>query len=291
MSFLREQLPARDPEVGKIAAWVLGRIGDQRELVQLRKNSTAAPDPLTLAYNEHSLAALGDADGLQALARNLADKDPAIRTYAATFAGDARALGVREKLVELHADDNVDVGVRAAQSLLVLSQPAAADPQEDLSQVVYPATKEHPRYTEGSILELADGSLLYAATEFAGSGSDFSKAHIVGRRSVDGGRSWQAPRVLQPRTGEMNVMSVTLRRLAAPAPEGTIAMFYLEKNAFDDLRVYVRFSQDEARTFGSATRVTPDPGYHVLNNDRVTQLASGRLLVPVASTPDVRKVS
>ena len=36
--------------------------------------------------------------------------------------GDARALGVRQKLVELLADDNVDVRVRAAQSLLVLSK-------------------------------------------------------------------------------------------------------------------------------------------------------------------------
>jgi sialidase-1 len=36
--------------------------------------------------------------------------------------------------------------------------------------------------------------------------------------------------------------------------------------------------------------VTDRPGYHVLNNDRVTVLSTGRLVVPVASTEDVRRV-
>ena len=38
-------------------------------------------------------------------------------------------------------------------------------------------------------------------------------------------------------------------------------------------------------------RVTNQPGYHVVNNDRITQLSSGRLLAPAASTSDVRKVN
>ena len=33
--------------------------------------------------------------------------------------------------------------------------------------------------------------------------------------------------------------------------------------------------------------MTADDGYHVVNNDRVTQLSSGRLLAPAASTDDV----
>jgi sialidase-1 len=65
----------------------------------------------------------------------------------------------------------------------------------------------------------------------------------------------------------------------------------LEKNSYDNLHVYVRFSNDETKTFGERLPVTTEPGYHVMNNDRVTQLSSGRLLVPVASTPDVRKVN
>jgi len=88
----------------------------------------------------------------------------------------------------------------------------------------------------------------------------------------------------------MNVMSVTLRRLNRPN-DNTIAMFYLQKNSYNDLHAYVRFSHDEAKSFGERIRVTTEPGYHVMNNDRVIQLSSGRLLVPVATTPDVRKVN
>jgi len=81
----------------------------------------------------------------------------------------------------------------------------------------------------------------------------------------------------------MNVMSVTLRRLR----NGSIGMFYLQKNSHSDLRVYVRYSQDEAATFGEPVRITRDDGYHVVNNDRIVQLSSGRLVAPAASTPDV----
>ncbi len=161
---------------------------------------------------------------------------------------------------------------------------AQSEPDADLSQIVFAATQQTPRYTEGSVVALSDGRLLFAVTEFTGSGSDFAQAQIVARESADGGRTWGPRRVLQPNTGRMNVMSVTLRRLG-----DRVAMFYLQKNSFSDLDAYVRFSSDDAATFGPPVLVTDLAGYHVVNNDRVTRLSSGRLLVPAASTPDVRK--
>ena len=303
MAFLREKVTDSDPDVSRIAAWVLARIGDPSDVKNIRTNVATAKDNVARCFYEHAMAALGDREGLQALEKNLSSDDPAVRTYAATFAGDARAVSVAEKLIPLLDDSNIDVRVRAAQSLFVLSKSSASagksfpqpagwnpGPKEELSQIVYPATKKHPRYTEGSILRLADGSLLFAVTEFFGSGSDFARAHIVARRSNDGGRTWSVPQVLQKSTGKMNVMSVTLRRLNRPN-DNTIAMFYLQKNSYNDLHAYVRFSHDEAKSFGERIRVTTEPGYHVMNNDRVIQLSSGRLLVPVATTPDVRKVN
>ena len=287
MKLVRNELGAKDQETSRTAAWILARIGDASDLPQLRMTAAAAKDTLTRCYSEHALAVLGDQDGLRRLEQNLSSDDPVVRTYAATFAGDARAILLANKLIHLLGDENLDVRVRAAQSLFVLSQPIA---RENEPQLVYKATKKHPRYTEGSIIRLNDSSLLYAVTQFVGSGSDFSQAQIVARRSSNGGRTWSEPRVLQESTGQMNVMSVTLRRLNRP-DEATIAMFYLQKNSFDDLRVYVRFSHDEAESFGKPIRVTTDPGYHVMNNDRVTQLSSGRLLVPVASTADVHRVN
>ncbi len=119
---LRERLADADPETRKIAAWILGRIGDASDFAQLRKNIESAPDALSRAYNEHSLAALGAADGLRALVANLQDEDPAVRTYAATFAGDTKQVSLAPALIPLLDHENLDVRVRAAQSLLVLAQ-------------------------------------------------------------------------------------------------------------------------------------------------------------------------
>jgi sialidase-1 len=84
-------------------------------------------------------------------------------------------------------------------------------------------------------------------------------------------------------------MSTTLRRLdASDRAAGPIGLFYLVKNSPVDLKVYLRVSHDEAVTFDEPVLVSDAPGYHVMNNDRITRLASGRLLAPVASTGDVR---
>ena len=119
---VRVRLADTDPETRKIAAWILGRIGDAADFPQLRKNIETAPDSLSRAYNEHSLAALGDADGLRALVANLQDEDPAVRTYAATFAGDTKQVSIAPGLIPLLDHENLDVRVRAAQSLLMFAQ-------------------------------------------------------------------------------------------------------------------------------------------------------------------------
>ena len=284
---LRTMLRHEDPEILRIAAWILGRIGDSSDIPRIRQELPRCQEELLRAYLHHSLAALGDKDGLSALAANLKNADGAVRTYAATFAGDARADNVADSLRYMLDDPHPDAAIRAAQTLLFLSQPAAPDPHEDVSVVVYPSTKQNPRYTEGSVLPLLDGSLLFAATEFQGTGSDFAEAHIVGRRSLDRGRTWGESRVLQQNTGGMNVMSVTLRRLLS----GKVAMFYLQKNSHADLDLFVRISTDDTAGFGNPVLVTADDGYHVVNNDRVVRLSTGRLLAPAASTSDVQKVN
>ncbi|MBL7038155.1 MAG: exo-alpha-sialidase [Pirellulaceae bacterium] len=289
---VRAALDSADEEIRRIAAWVLGRVGDASDIARLTAQLPLAKKPLTVAFVHHSLASLGDAEGLAQLAKNLDSDDPGIRTMAATFAGDARATWVAPKLIEQLDDDNFDARIRAAQTLLFLDRPAPPDRDQQVSYLVFEATKQNPRCTEGSTVELADGSLLFAITEFQDSGSDFAKARIVARTTRDGGRTWTAPRVLQENVGGMNVMSVTLRRLGPPGRwDAPIGMFYLVKNGFDSLDVHLRISRDEAQTFGEPIKVTGQPGYHVMNNDRVTRLSSGRLLAPVAYTEDVRKVN
>ena len=66
-------------------------------------------------------------------------------------------------------------------------------------------------------------------------------------------------------------------------------MFYLVKNSPSDLQVWLRISHGRSPRRSASRFVSRAPGYHVMNNDRVTVLSSGRLICPVAWTDDVFK--
>jgi len=179
---------------------------------------------------------------------------------------------------------------RATRLLLGLLLPAlagaaVAGPATEpvIESFIARATPEHPRHSEGDVLVLRDGTLLAAWTEFAGGARDDAPARIVAARSADGGRTWGARTVIQENTGRANVMSVSLLR----SRSGDVLCFHLRKNSATDLKVWVRRSTDDAATWGPPVLVTPEDGYHVMNNARVIQLRSGRLLAPVATTRQV----
>ncbi|MCX7407058.1 MAG: HEAT repeat domain-containing protein [Planctomycetales bacterium] len=120
---LRELLATDSPVDRSIAAWVLGQIGDRSDIERLTTQMARCPDASTRASFEHALAIIGDEAGLRALERNLSSSDEAIRTYAATFAGDAHAVGTTARLKAMLEDPFTDARIRAAQSLLVLAGP------------------------------------------------------------------------------------------------------------------------------------------------------------------------
>ncbi len=151
--------------------------------------------------------------------------------------------------------------------------------------MVCPATRENPRNSEADILELRDGSLLLAYTDFyCYSGHDMAPARISGRISSDRGRSWSPPFTIQENIGAENVMEGNLLRLQS----GEISFFFLRKDSEADCRPYMRKSFDEGKSWEEAVPMAKFfPGYYTINNSRVIQLSNGRLLVPVAYTPNV----
>jgi sialidase-1 len=149
-----------------------------------------------------------------------------------------------------------------------------------MRRILLPPTLGHPRNSEGDLIRLRDGRILLVYTHFVGDGShDHATAHLAGRFSSDNGETWtDEDTLILPNEGQMNVMSVSLQRLQ----DGRIAMFYLVKNSPQDCRPYMRISSDECKTWGDRVQIIEKVGYNVLNNDRVVQLKSGRIVVPVA---------
>jgi len=139
---------------------------------------------------------------------------------------------------------------------------------------------DNPRNSEGSFITLADGSIMYAYTRYRGKDwADHARADISARFSTDDGKTWTGKeRLLVKNEGKCNVMSVSLLRLA----DGRIALFYLRKDSFRSCVAYMRTSRDEARTWSKPTRCIGAPGYFCVNNDRIIQLKSGRILIPAA---------
>ncbi len=152
--------------------------------------------------------------------------------------------------------------------------------------IVCPPSRENPRNSEADVIELRDGRLLLAYTEFYGGDiSDHAPARIVGKMSHDGGRTWSDRFTLVENTGSMNVMSASLIRLRT----GELGMVYLRKNSLSDCRGFLRKSIHEGRTWSEPVCCTPLRVYHSVNNARVIRLRDDRILIPAAYTPDIGK--
>lgn len=150
-------------------------------------------------------------------------------------------------------------------------------PQNSISITVEP-TKEHPRSSEGGFAALGSGRIIFCYTQFYGGGADHSPARIVCIHSDDQGRTWSQPVVVVENEGGNNIMSVSLLRLAS----GKLAMFYLLKNSWIDCRPRMRLSTDDGEAWSEAKSILDAPGYFVMNNDRVIQTRTGRIIAPLA---------
>lgn len=161
-----------------------------------------------------------------------------------------------------------------------LPEAAAEDAAGPRTALTLAPGPNNPRNSEGDFIRLDDGRLMFVYTRFSGGEGDHDSASLVARFSEDQGRTWSADDVeIVKNEGNWNVMSVSLLRLQS----GDIGLFYLRKNSLVDCRPVLRISTDEGRTWGEPTLcITDEVGYYVLNNDRVVQLKSGRLVVPVA---------
>jgi sialidase-1 len=137
------------------------------------------------------------------------------------------------------------------------------------------------RNSEATFVTLDSGRILLIWSKFIGENhSDFGAGVIACRWSDDGGRTWSdRERVLVKKDRKAtNVMSPSALRLK----DGRIALLVLRKEGMDQCIPWIRFSDDELKTLSDPVRCVLAPAYYVVNNDRLIQLKSGRLIMPIS---------
>ena len=145
------------------------------------------------------------------------------------------------------------------------------------------------RAGEGCVEVLKDNSLMIVYSQFLG-GSDHAKVTLAKQISKDGGKTWSKPnQFIKTPAHALNLMSFSTLRLA----DGRVAMIYLQKQTLKDCRPRFVTSTNEGKTWSKPVEsiTKKDNGYYVVNNDRLVQLASGRILIPIClHGKDITKV-
>ena len=145
-------------------------------------------------------------------------------------------------------------------------------------------TAENCRNSEGSFLELKDGSILFAWSRYGiGDGDDGDVCEIWGIVSRDGGEAFGEPRRLIARKAVSaetdNIMSASLLRME----NGDIGLVFLGKHhATHRCSVYLCRSSDEGESWSAPMLCSAAEDYHVVNNDRVIRTSTGRIIIPSA---------
>ena len=146
-------------------------------------------------------------------------------------------------------------------------------------QIHFRGEESVPRAGEGSAVQLKDGRILFIFTRFTGGVADHDKADLFGG-ILDPENGWlREERVFFPSLDALNQMSISLERLA----DGSIGMVYLKKSAPCRGIVLFSRSKDDGRTWSvpvDCGSCFPECTYWVVNNDRLRQSSTGRLLIP-----------
>ncbi len=165
--------------------------------------------------------------------------------------------------------------------LAAATEPASV-PGVEHSVLQLSPSEGNSRNSEGAFIRLNNGEILFVYSRYSSdSYEDEGVADLAVIRSSDNGWHWTEPEILLSRGEALNLMSVSLLRTAPDR----LALFFIRKAIVDGRvtgMIFVRFSGDEGKNWTEERPITDELGYYVLNNDRVIQLESGRLVVPVA---------
>ncbi len=112
---------------------------------------------------------------------------------------------------------------------------------------------------------------------------DFDWSDIVERRLEVPERKLTPEQILVKNISKINTSAPTLLFVGKK-----LQLYYVRKESYSEANVMMRESLDSGKTWKDEIQIHPTNGYNVLVNDRVISTSTGRIIVPVAVTPDIR---
>lgn len=147
-----------------------------------------------------------------------------------------------------------------------------------------PTSDKIARNGEGTIIRLNNGKLMFALGEYyADSHVDHAPARIVAYYSSDEGETWCDKKVvLELEDGQKNLNSPNLI-IFKNGDLGLIYGVYAHHGENLNSTPHIIRSSDDGATWSKPKRICKDKTIHyIMNNDRVTLLKSGRVIIPLA---------
>lgn len=151
-----------------------------------------------------------------------------------------------------------------------------------MKQILLPFSEENPRSGEGSAIVLEDGRVFMVFSRFTGEGDD-DRCELTGGILDPVTGRFSEERVLFTQGDYINQMSASLERLA----DGSVGCVFLRKIGGGRGLCLFSCSTDECRSWSEPAVIShvEQADYFVVNNDRLRQLSSGRLVLPVCVYP------
>ena len=164
--------------------------------------------------------------------------------------------------------------------------------------VVCPWSAAHPRHDHQLIFPLLDGRLLLVWSEYyvnrpshitrrvtddEGGVKDDFPCRLSGRVSSDKGRTWSERFSLQENLWGRNVKHPNLIRLR----NNDVVMTFTAWESEFERNVYMKRSTDDCETWSAPAQISA-PGWYCTNNDHITRLSTGRILLPSHGGPGFR---
>lgn len=169
-----------------------------------------------------------------------------------------------------------------ASAASIPDRPVAAFPLE----MVVPADEKFQRRSEASSIVLKSGNVLLLWCDLVGS-SDNAKGYIAGQELTPDGRTIGQPRLVFPTPeGGLNTLSPAVRRLK----DGSIGVAFSYRMSTKVASRRFSVSRDEGATWSQPVVVSDGSDSYMTGcNDRLTVLASGRLVAPLHCSEDWEK--